>query len=70
MNYIVIPIKTKSESNFFMDLLKKLNKNASSLSTREMEDIAFISALKEAEQSGKGSLPKVKSRLNKVASGR
>jgi len=47
-----------------------LNKDASSLSTRDMEDIAFISALKEAEQSGKGSLSKVKSRLNKIASGR
>lgn len=70
MNYIVIPVKTKSESNFFMDLLKKLNKNVSSLSEREMEDIAFIAALKEAERSGKGSLSRVKARLSKIASGK
>ena len=70
MNYIVIPTKTKSETDFFMDLLKKMHKEATTLSNTEMEDVAFIAALKEAERSGKGSLSKVKSRLSKIASGK
>lgn len=70
MNYIVIPTKNKSETNFFLDLLRKMRKEVSTLSTDEMEDIAFLAALKESEQSGKGSLSKVKAHLSKVASGK
>ena len=70
MNYIVIPVKTQSETNFFMDLLKKMRKDASALSAKEMEDVAFIAALKDAELSGKGSLTKVKAHLRKISSGK
>jgi len=68
MQYIVIPAKSKSEAAFFLDLLKKLRKEVSTLSSEEMEDAAFIAALKEAEQSGKGSLSNVKAHLAKVIS--
>jgi len=37
---------------------------------KEMEDIAFMVALKEGERSAKGSLDKVKAHLAKVASGK
>lgn len=67
MEYIVIPTKDKSEITFFLDLLKKMHKDVASFSSKKMEDIAFITALKESEQSGKGSLEKVKSHLSKVA---
>ena len=70
MDYIIIPTKDKSETTFFLDLLKKMNKNATSVSSAKMEDLAFIEALKEGEQSGKGSLEKVKAHLAKVASGK
>ena len=70
MNYIVIPTKDKAETSFFLDLLKKMKKEVSTLSTDEMEDIAFISAMKEAESSGKGNLKKVKTHLSKIASGK
>lgn len=70
MNYIVIPTKSKSETAFFQDLLKKMKKESATLSAKEMEDLAFISALKEAEQSGKGNLNKVKKHLSKIASGK
>jgi len=70
MEYIIIPTKTKTETAFFQDLLKKMHKETTTLSSNEMEDRAFIAALKEAEQSGKGSLAKVKAHLNKVASGK
>jgi hypothetical protein len=66
MEYIVIPSKSKSETSFFLSLLKKMQKQASTLSEDEMEDMAFISALKEAEKSPKGSLSKVKAHLSKV----
>jgi hypothetical protein len=66
MDYIVIPTNNKSETNFFLDLLKKMHKEASKLSSEQMEDVAFITALKEAEKSGKGSLTKVKKHLQKV----
>jgi hypothetical protein len=66
MDYIVIPTANKSETDFFMGLLKKMHKEASTLSSKKMEDRAFIAALKEAEQSGKGSLKKVKAHLAKV----
>ncbi len=70
MKYIVIPTHSKSETNFFLSLLKKLRKDVTTLSTDEMEDLAFISALKEAEQTSKGSLTKVKAHLAKVAAGK
>ena len=67
MQYIVIPSKSKSETTFLMNLLKKMKKEARTLSTSEMEDLAFIAALKEAEKSGKGSLANIKVHLTKVA---
>jgi hypothetical protein len=67
MQYIVIPTKDKSETDFFISLLKRMKKQATSLSSEEMEDRAFVAALKEAEQSGTGSLVKVKSHLKKIA---
>lgn len=70
MEYIIIPTSSGSEKNFFLDLLKKMQKNFATLSAEEMEDYAFMEAMKEAEYSGKGSLGKVKSHLSKVASGR
>jgi hypothetical protein len=70
MEYIVIPTKDKSETTFFLDLFKKMHKEVSSLSSENMEELAFIAALKEGEESGKGSLNKVKSHLSKVASGK
>lgn len=45
-----------------------MQKKASTLSADEMEDIAFMTALKEAEKSAKGSLSKVKAHLSKVVS--
>jgi len=70
MEYIVIPTKDKSETDFFLDLFKKMQKDVSAISSEKMEDFAFIMALKEAEESGKGSLKKVKAHLNKVALGK
>ncbi len=49
MEYIVIPTKDKSETTFFLNLLKKMRKEASTISSKKMEDIAFIAALKEGE---------------------
>ncbi len=65
MDYIIIPTKNKSEMSFFMGLLKRMKKEASTLSSDEMEDMAFIAAMKEAEGSGMGSLAKVKKHLEK-----
>jgi hypothetical protein len=70
MDYIVIPTSNKTETDFFMDLLRKMHKEAKTLSSSQMEDRAFIAALKEAELSGKGSVKKVKSHLDKVISGK
>lgn len=67
MDYIVIPTNSRSEKVFFLDLLKKMQKKATTLSAQEMEDIAFITAMKEAENSGKGSLTRVKNHLSKIA---
>jgi len=67
MEYIVIPSKSKSETAFLMNLLKKMQQQATTLSADEMEDLAFIAALKEAEKTGKGSLTKVKEHLSKIA---
>lgn len=68
MEYIVIPTSSKSEKNFFLDLLKKMQIKASTLSAAEMEDYALLEAMKEAEHSGKGSLSKVKSHLSNITS--
>ena len=70
MEYILIPSKSKSETTFFLNLLKKMQKEASTLSADEMEDVAFMTALKEAETTAKGSLTKVKAHLTKIASGK
>ena len=70
MEYIVIPVKGKSEKEFFRDLLKKMQKDTTTLSSTEMEDFAFITAMKGSENSGKGSLSKVKSHLSKIVSGK
>ncbi len=68
MEYIIIPTSSKSEKVFFLDLLKKMQKKASTLSAEEMENYAFLKAMKEAEDSGRGSLSKVKAHLSKVVS--
>jgi len=68
MEYILIPTKNKTEKIFFLDLLKKMQKEVSTLSSEEMEDAAFITALRAAERSGKGSIAKVKSHLSRIAS--
>ena len=68
MDYILIPSKSKNETEFFLNLLRKMQKEASTLSTDEMEDVAFMTALKEAEKTGKGSLSKIKAHLSKIAS--
>jgi hypothetical protein len=70
MDYIIIPTKDKTEMSFFLDLLKKMNKDASTFSSEKIEDIAFIAALKEAERSGNGSLKNVKAHLAKVIAGK
>ena len=70
MEYIVIPSNSKSETAFFLDLLKKMRKDVSTLSSDQMEDHAFIAALKEGEKSGKGSLSKIKKHLAKTSAGK
>ncbi|GAC1532489.1 MAG: hypothetical protein NVS3B15_12700 [Sediminibacterium sp.] len=70
MEYIVIPTSSRSEKLFFLDLLHKMQKKASTLSVAEMEDYALMDAMKEAETSGKGSLQKVKKHLSKISSGK
>jgi hypothetical protein len=69
MDYIVIPTKDKAETSFFVDLLKKMHKESTTLSSSKMEDRAFIATLKEAEASDKGSLKKVKAHLDKIIAG-
>ncbi len=70
MEYILISTKDKSETAFFMDLLKKLQKQPSTLSAKDMEDFAFLAAMKEGEASGKGDLANVKEHLAKVIASR
>ncbi|HEV2830612.1 MAG TPA: hypothetical protein VGW31_01415 [Hanamia sp.] len=70
MEYIIIPTSSPAEKDFFLDLLKKMQKKPSILSSEEMEDYAFLKAMKESEDSGLGSLNKVKAHLLKVASGK
>lgn len=68
MEYILIPSKSKSETSFFIDLLKKMRKDATTLSAENMEDIVFITLLKEAEKSPADNMSKVKTHLRKVIS--
>ena len=70
MEYIIIPVENKTETAFFINLLKKMQKKASTISGPDMEELAFLSAIMEGEKSGKGSLTKVKSHLSKIASGK
>ena len=69
MEYILIPSKSKRETAFLLSLLKKMQKEATTLTTNEMEEVAFLRALKEAEQTPKGSLAKVKAHLAKITKG-
>lgn len=66
MEYIIIPTSSKSEKLFFLDLMKKMQKKTATLSADDMENYAFLEAMKEAESSGKGSLSKVKAHLTKI----
>lgn len=70
MDYIIVPTESKSEKDFFLNLMKKMQKKASVLSSEELEDYGFLKALREAERSGKGSLSRVKSHLAQIASGK
>ncbi len=49
-----------------MDLFKKMKKNATKLSADKLEDMAFIEAIREGEQSGIGSLNNVKKHLLEI----
>ena len=49
MEYLLIPVKDKSETDFFIHLLKKMRKDVSKLSSSEMEDMVFFAALKEGK---------------------
>ena len=66
MDYILIPVKDKTETDFFMDLFKKMKKNATKLSANELEDMAFMEAIREGEQSGAGSLKNVNKHLLEI----
>ena len=70
MEYIIIPTSSSEEKNFFLNLLKKMQKKSATLSAEEMEDYVFLKAMKESEKSGQGDLKKVKDHLLKVASGK
>jgi hypothetical protein len=70
MDYIVIPSSSKSETAFFLDLLKKMRKDVSTLSSEDMEDYALMTAMKKGEKSGKGDMEKVKKHLAKISSGK
>jgi len=70
MDYIVIPSNSKSETTFFLNLLKKMHKEASTLSSEDMEDYALMTAMREGENSGRGSLEKVKKHLAKISMGK
>ena len=70
MEYIIIPTSSSEEKNFFLNLLKKMQKKSATLSAEEMEDYAFLKAMKESEKSDQGDLKKVKDHLLKVSSGK
>ena len=44
MEYIVISSKDKNETNFFINLFKKMNKKAARLTTREIEKMSSLGA--------------------------
>jgi len=69
MDYILIPTESLSERDFFLDLLKKMQKKASILSGEEMEDALLLSAM-QAAGNETGSLDEAKAHLMKVASGK
>lgn len=69
MEYILVPSKSKSETTFLLNLLKKMQKEASTFSKADMEDFLFSSLLKDAEKTPKGKLSKVKAHLSKIAGG-
>ena len=66
MEYIVIPTKDKSETDFFLSLFKKMNKKVEKLTADQVEDIGFVEAMKISEKSGNGNLKNVLSHLEKV----
>lgn len=70
MEFVLIPTNSKSETAFFVSLLKKMQKQTATLSSEEMEDLAFVWALREAENTGEGSLANVKDHLSRVAAGK
>ncbi len=70
MDYLLIPVKDKAESDFFVSLLKKMRKDVSTISDGDMEDMAFMAAIKEGEKTGMGSLAKIKAHLSNVATGK
>ena len=70
MDYLVIPVKDKEESDFFVSLLNRMKKKASRVSASDIEDYGLLKAIKEGEKSGKGSLENVKAHLKRVASGK
>ncbi len=70
MEYILIPTESKSETAFFLSLLKKMKKEMSTLCVSEIEDIAFLRAMDDVNENEKGSLDKVKNHLKKVIAGK
>lgn len=52
---------------FFLDMLKKMQKKVTTMSTEEMEDFAFLLVMNEAESLETGSLTNVRYHLSKVA---
>lgn len=70
MEYIVIPVKDKSESIFFLNLFKRMNKKAATLSGQQAEDIALLNAMKQSEKSDETKMENVLSHLDKVISGK
>ena len=70
MEFVLIPTDSKSETAFFVNLLKKMQKQVTALSSEEMEDLAFVWAMRQAEHSGEGSLDAVKDHLGRIESGK
>ena len=66
MEYIVIPSKSRTETAFFMSLLKKMQKEVTMFSSTEMEDLAFMKAIKEGEKTETVSLENIKRKLSKI----
>ncbi len=70
MEYILIPSESKAETTFLLNLLKKMQKEASIFSSQELEETLFLSALKDADGNKLGSLEQTKTHLKKVAAGK